>query len=669
LNWLRRIIRASIVLGFLAFSAATASAQTPRTDWARASLEDLMNIEITTASRTERRADTTPAAVFVITQDDIRRSGLTTLPELFRLVPGMQVAQINSNDWAISARGFNDLWSNKLLVLVDGRSVYTRSFSGVLWSAQDLVLEDIDRIEVIRGPGGSVWGANAVNGVINIVTKSAVDTKGGLVRISDGTYDGRQGLARYGGTIGHMAYRVFSQWSDHNGSLTDRQTDAGDGWNRFTNGFRIDWSQGANSITTEGNFVTGGGHPLWTGFSGPTAALSFGPLHDATIDSGAVLGRWNRSGWSGGSLQVQSFADIHTRDDGNGVIERETVFDLDVQIQRKLAGRHEVVFGGGYRDADTTFDGVFGISANPNSSDNGVVNVFGQDEIAVSNRIQLTVGSKIERDSVSGWSVQPTIRVMTRVAPRQHVWAAVSRALRTPSALDLSINLKYAAFIGEGGLPVAVGLIGNPQYQPERLVSTEGGYRIDIGSTLAADITLFSGRYTGLPTQEPVAPVFESTPGTPHLFLSTQYRNLLDARTEGVEVAGHWTPWRSWRLDGSYSALQLTPSVDPSSQDAAASQFDGNAPAEQWQVHSSSWVMSRVQLDAGLFHVGRLRTLNVPAYTRVDARVEMKVSRSLSVIVVGQNLASRAHAEYAGPLAVTPTLIPRSLNAKLVWRF
>ncbi len=646
-------------------------AQARARDLSQATLEDLLNIEITSASRKEQRADAVPAAVHVITQDDIRRSGITTLPELFRLVPGMEVAQINSNDWAISVRGFNGLWANQLLVLIDGRSVYTRSFSGVFWSAQDLLLEDIDRIEVVRGPGGSIWGANAVNGVVNIVTKTAADTKGALVRLGDGSYEGTQTAVRYGGSFGNTAYRVFSQWSDHNSSLSDPHTAADDRWRRFTNGFRIDWARNTNAVMTEGSFVGGGGRPLWTSFTGPTPSLSFAaPYQDATIKSGNMLARWIHSGRNGTVLQIQSFVDIHSRDDGNGVTDREHVFDLDLQFHTKLAERHDLVIGGGYRDANGSFDGKFGVSADPPTSENAVMSAFAQDDVALTDHLQLTLGAKLEHDSVTAWGVQPTIRLMANIAPHQHLWAAASRALRTPSALDRSLRFNYAAFIGGSGIPIVLGATGNPNYQTEQFLDAEGGYRVDFGSSASADVTVFRGRYSGLATSEPTAPVFETTPGPPHLFIGTRFENLLNVNTSGVEVAGHWMPTGAWRLDGSYSGLRLVAHPDAESHDPAAPLNDGNAPAHQWQLHSSARLGPRLQLDAGLFHVGRLRTLNVPAYTRADTRIEIKVSKPLSVIAIGQNLFDRAHPEFANAnTGQTATLVPRSVNLKLLWRF
>jgi iron complex outermembrane receptor protein len=647
-----------------------ALAQVKPPDLAHASLEDLLNIEITSASRKEQRVGDTAAAVYVITQDDIRRSGIRTLPELFRLIPGMQVAQINSNNWAISARGFNDLWSNKLLVLVDGRSIYTRQFSGVFWRDQDLTLDDIDRIEVVRGPGSSVWGANAVNGVINIVTKPASETKGPLVRLSGGSFDGTQASLRYGGSFGNTAYRVYSQWSDRGTSLSPDLTSAADGWRTFTNGFRTDWTKDSNSVMTQGSFVSGDSRPLWTSFAGPTPSLSgLAPFRDDTVADGTLLARWTHYTANGAALQVQSSADFHNGDDGDGGSVRERTFDLDMQFHTKLSARHDVVVGGEYREVDTTFNGSFVYALDPTAFDGQVHSAFAQDEIALTDRLALTLGSKVEHDTIAGWGIEPTARLMAVVGPRHHLWTAVSRARRTPSLNELYQQINYAAFTGGTGLPVVLGLKGNPDLTPERFLDLEGGYRLDVGAGASIDVTVFRGDYRGLPTNEPMAPVFETTPGPPHLFIGTQADNLLSVSTSGVEVAGHWAPTGAWRVDGSYTGLRLVPHVDASSRDAQAPLFDGSAPAHQWQLHSSLWLGSRVEVEGGLYYVGALRTLKVPAYTRADARAELKITRPLTLVVAGQNLFDRAHAEWVTTEGVTATLIPRSVNVSLVWRY
>jgi iron complex outermembrane receptor protein len=502
------------------------------------------------------------------------------------------------------------------------------------------------------------------------VTKAAADTKGPSVRLSRGSYDGTQASVRYGGLLDNTAYRVYSQWSDRGTSLSPDLTSAEDGWRRFTSGFRADWTKGANAMTTQGTFVAGASRPLWTSFTGPAPSLSgVAQYRDATLAKGTMQARWTHTTENGGALQVQSFADFHDRDDGNGTTLRERTIDLDVQFHTKASPRHDVVVGGGYRNMDTTFEGSFIYSLDPKASEGQLVNVFGQDEIALTDRLTLTLGSKFERDTVAGWGIEPTARLIAQVGARQHLWAAVSRARRTPSIGDLHQRINYAAFAGAAGLPIVLGLTGNPNYQAEHFLASEGGYRIEVGSDVSIDVTVFRGDYHGLPTNEPMAPAFETTPGPAHLFIGTRMENLLDVHTSGTEIVGHWAPSAVWRVDGSYTGLRLVPLPDASSRDAQAALFDGNAPTHQWQVHSSWWLGARVQLNAGLFYVGPLRSLSVPGYTRADARAEMKITRPLSLVIAGQNLFDRAHAEMATYDGVTATLIPRSVNMSLVWRY
>jgi iron complex outermembrane receptor protein len=649
---------------------ATVHAQTT-TDLALASLEDLMNIEITSASRKEQRADAVPAAVYVLTPDDIRRSGMTTVPELLRLVPGLQVAQINANKWAVSARGFNDLFSNKLLVLVDGRSIYDPLNSGQFLETEDLVLEDIDRIEVVRGPGGAIWGANAVNGVINIITKSAVDTQGASVRMSAGTFERVQGSARYGGSIGSVLYRVFTQWSDHSNSLVDRQSPAEDSWRSVASGFRADWKDSHSAFMLESNFSAARAGPLWVKFdllAPPGAPVK--SLGNSDTQVANVLGRWTHT-WDGGAvLQVQSFFDSRPRFDVPTGQSLQKTSDLDVQYRTKLGSRHDVVAGAGSRITREALEGGTTVFVNPSHSTRSVDNVFAQDEIALAGRrVHVTLGAKLEHDTYVAWGLQPTARVLWEGPRRQHVWAAVSRALRTPSLFDLGIRIDLGMIPSAQGLPTAIGLLGNPDARTERVVSTEAGYRVDVGTTATLDITAFSNRYTGLQTNEPVPPYFELVPGPPHVLVATRYANLLDADTAGIEFAARWQPARAWRLDGSYTGFHFIPHVDPASLDPAAATVDDTAPRHQWQLHSSVSLGPRAEIDAALFRVGSLQQLGVAAYSRVDARFEVKLRPHLSALVVGQNLSNSAHAEFGGvALAVVPTLIPRSVRVQLTIR-
>jgi iron complex outermembrane receptor protein len=326
------------------------------------SIEELMNIEVTSAARKEQRLGDVAAAVYGITQEDIRRSGMTTLPELFRLVPGMQVAQINSNKWAVAGRGFNNLFGEKLLVLVDGRTVYDRLNSGVFWESLDIPLDLIDRIEVIRGAGGATWGANAVNGVINVVTKSSVDTSGAAVTLRSGTLDGFHAGARYGGTIGKAAYRVSSQWSGHGQSRIDASTRANDAWASQTHGFRLDWSRNADAVMVQAGATLASLRGLWHAPSGPVPAVK--PIFNARTETHEyhALGRWTRRRGTDSSLELQSFVDY--RHNIDSVNPRQLLADVSAQYHTAL-GRHDAVVGGGYRLLDEHTDGGFAFSISP----------------------------------------------------------------------------------------------------------------------------------------------------------------------------------------------------------------------------------------------------------------------------------------------------------------
>jgi iron complex outermembrane receptor protein len=432
-----RLLLAATLLSIV--SPANGLAQTKALDLREMSLEDLMNIQVTSAARKEQRAVDVAAAIFVITQDDIRRSGMTSIPDLLRLVPGVDVAQINSSQWAVSVRGFNALRANKLLVLVDGRSLYNRIFSGVVWVAEDLMLDDIDRIEVIRGPGAAIWGANAANGVINIVTKGAAETQGGLVRV-DGGRSGEQGAVCYGGTLGAASYRLYTQWTRREESLIAPGTRANDRSQGVTAGFRADRTAKRDGFTVEGAFFADQTRALWLNLNPLTAASE--PIATDLSDglSGYVLGRWTHTRPSGASLEIQ------------------------------------------------------------------------QDEIAFfGRRLAVSLGSQAQYDSDSGAGVQPTARVMWTGLPRQRLWAATSRALRTPSLSDRAIRVDFPPAPTASGLPLVITALGNRAAETETFVDAEAGYRLEIGPAGAIDVTGFVGHYDHLQTQEASAPITRAT--------------------------------------------------------------------------------------------------------------------------------------------------------------
>lgn len=655
-------------------AAAPARAQTRPADLGIATLEDLMNIEITSASRKEQRAEDVPAAVYIITREDIRRSGITTVPDLLRLAPGVQVAQINASKWAVSVRGFNNLASNKVLVLVDGRSIYNPLFASVFWDTEDLMLEDVDRIEVIRGPGGAVWGANAVNGVINIITRPATETTGLLVRAGAGTFDRSNVAIRYGGTTRQGAYRSYAQLSTHDDSVGP-QGAAGDHWRSATGGFRGDWSAGPEAFMVQGSVAAGQERPLWMKLD-PALSASARSTGVSETQVANVLGRWTHARGHGAALQLQSFVDVAHRQEAIGEYQRRTA-DLDAVYHTSLGLRHDLVFGGGYRYIREAMDGGTGYRFTPNRAQEHLINAFAQDEIALAGRrVVATLGAKVEQSTGLGASLQPTTRLMWHFTPAQHLWGAVSRAVRTPSLIDRGIHIDYPAAVrptvpGDpaAGVPIAVSVQGNPAAQNERLISTEAGYRLDVGWRAVIDVTGFVGRYQHLQTAEPSAPSLTFTDGHPVIAVTATTQNLLDAETRGAELSARVTLSRAWQLDGTFSVFHLTPRPDAASRDPLAAVADGAAPGYQWRGHSALSLGSRATTDVQLFYVGPLVRQAIPAYTRADVRFEWTLTSRLSAVVQGQNLLSPSHPEFLMNAAtIVSTRVPRSARVQLVWR-
>jgi iron complex outermembrane receptor protein len=618
-----------------------------------------MNIEVTSASRKEQRASDVPAALYVITQDEIRRSGLRTIPELLRLAPGMDVAQVNASTWSVTARGFGDVRANKLLVLIDGRTIYNRQFSGVFWDAADVLVEDIDRIEIVRGPGGAVWGANAMNGVVNIITKPPSETLGTSVSLGAGTFDRDQASVRYGATAGDLAYRVFGQLSDHGPSVLDSQASAGDNWHTATSGFRVDRNTKPDALSLESTVTVG-----QVNQPGDDRTLAV----TTTTRDVNIIGHWFHTRSDGASLHVQTFADVSHRQD-SGLTADTMTLDGDVEYHTKPGRRHDLVSGGGYRFNRDSINGAFLFSVTPVQASDVVLNTFVQDEITITDRVRLTLGAKLEHETRAGWGIQPTAAVMWDFKPQQHLWASVSRALRTPSRTDYGILVHFAGFTGADGVPVGIGFIGNPAYHTEELVNSEVGYRHEFGSSASVDASAFVGRYRYLETQEPIAPFFEAGSNPPRLFTGAQLGNLLDATTRGVEIAGHLIPMRGWRVDGSYTAFHFTPRLDPSSGDTGQLGADGNVPRSQWQLRSAVTPVPRLEVRGSLFYVGSIGQIDVPAYTRADAAVEWKLTPRLAASVNGRNLSNRSHLEFSNVSGIVATRMPRSADLRLRWSF
>ena len=595
----RALLAASLALVALPENSL---AQTRAPDLADVSIEDLMNIEISSASRKGERAADVPGAIFVITHDDIRRSGMSTLPDLLRLAPGVDVAQINSNKWAVSVRGFNALYANKLLVLVDGRSVYNRIFSGVLWDGEDLMLDDIDRIEVIRGPGAAMWGANAVNGVINIITKTTADTQGGLARVEVGRA-GNQGAVRYGGNARRASYRVYSQWTGRDQSLIapgrasrrclpqrhdriPRRLD--DAARHVRAGRRLHRRPGPRALA----------QPRPVHRRERSDRERSRPTRRAAICSAA--GPTPRGGrGAAGAVVCRSRGPA-----GAGRRLSPDVRWMSTRSTTRLSARARIWSPAQATGSSTrSSTGRTGISLTPAQNDSSLFTAFIQDEIALfGSRLAVTLGGQVQYDSVSGAGVQPTARAIWKGLPRQRLWTAVSRALRTPSLNEQGIRLDYPPVATESGLPLMVTALGNPAALTETFADIEAGYRIEIGKTASMDVTGFTGRYEHLVTQEPGAPAIEFVPA-PQIHVTSHGGNLLSARTRGLELAVNWAPVPAWRLDGSYTALHITPQLDAASHDPVADSTDGDAP--QCAVAGPLGIRSGEPRDAGRCPVPR----------------------------------------------------------------
>jgi iron complex outermembrane receptor protein len=665
--------RASLGVAMALLSVIPArSQQNKETDLAEKSLEDLMNTEVTSVSKKEQKLSQVAAAIFVITQEDIRRSGATNIPDLLRMVPGMEVAQIDGNTWAISARGFNTQFANKLLVLVDGRTVYSALAGGVFWDTLDLLLEDIDRIEVIRGPGATVWGANAVNGVINIIPKKSSDTQEGLIAGGAGDFERGFAEGRYGGKLGQqVTYRAFMKYFSRNHLLEVNGQSGDDGWDVLRGGFRADATLNTqNSLTLEGGLYTGTEGETRTSFVSLAPVLQQTQDVHAHVSGGDILGRWNHVFSSRSDTTLQLYDDRYSRNDSQ-LRERQNTVDLD--FQHHLAwGRQDFVWGAGYRFTADDIAGSLTQSFVPGRRNANLFNSFVQDEITVvPEKFFLTIGSKLEHNTYTGFHPEPSLRWVWTPDSRQAIWGAYSRATSTPSRAETALHIVLAAFPGPGGSLTLLELLGNPRFKDENVDAYELGYRVQASSHLSLDLATFYNKYRDLNSTEPGTPFFETNPAPPHLVIPLMFGNGMLGKVDGVELAANWKPWNHWTLSPGYTLLQMHLHRGPSSQDTDSPVSDqGLNPRNQFQLRSHLDFPRHFEVDTSLYFVGRLPTKNVPSYTRVDQRFAWLPAERLEISLVGQNLAQDHHSELVDPNGtLAPNEVKSSFYGEIRWRF
>lgn len=643
-------------------------------DLSSRSLEDLMNIEVTSVSRKDQKMSQVASAIFVITQDDIRRSGATHIPDLLRMVPGMDVGQINSNTWAISARGFNHELSDKLLVLIDGRTVYTPTFGGVDWDTQDVPLENIERIEVIRGPGGTIWGANAVNGVINIITKKAKDTPGGLVTGGAGNYERGFGLAQYGGAIGdNFNYRVFAK--DLNRAVTPQQDlgdTSSDDWYLVHGGFRLDGRlSAADSLTIQGDIYNGneGAEIVHTILDPPQ---NVDTVHRAELHGGNILGRLEHTFSDGSDATFQFYFDRNAR---YGPESTELLNTLDFDFAHHLArhGRNDLVWGLGYRHNSDNTQGTIDLNYFPAAKTLHTFNSFVQDEITLKpDRLFLTLGTKLEYHTITGYDLSPTVRLAWTPTSRQTLWAAVSRAARTPSRIDTTSNIALAAFpSADGTNPEEVILFGNPKQKSEHVLANEIGYRAQLHRSFSLDVATFFNLYDNLRSKETGAMFFEPDAQPARWVQPLTWGNGLHGTTYGAEVSADWRVLNRWSLSPGYAYLEMHLDKYPWSNDTfSTTNIEGSSPQHQAQLRSHVDLKRGVFWDTSLYFVGALPAQNVPSYVRLDTQFRWRLGESTEFSVVGQNLLQNVHTESNDVYTiVNASQIKRGVFARFTWRF
>lgn len=621
----------------------------PARDLADLSIEELMNETVTSASKHEQRLSDVASAISVLTNDDLRRCGATNVWDALRVVPGVQVASVFSPTPAVSVRGFNGIYANKLLVLVDGRPVYSGYYGGVYWYLQQPMFEDLDRIEVIRGPGATIWGANAVNGVINIEGKSARDTQGGLLYFGGGGPHEFMSGIRYGGTLDTKTfYRVYYSRADEDGYPNSVSGGWDASWSNWQAGARVD------------RYIDEATQFTW--ISGLTKVRADGSVDSSNVN---MLGRWTRSFGSGSSFQAQTYYNRdHVFEPANQEVATDT-FDVSFNLTWEIDRRNTLTWGGGARwMRDRSAETADWVDILVDRYSRSVWNAFVQDQLAlIPDRLEVTAGIKLEHDTLAKWDIQPTLRALYKSSRQHTFWAAVSRAVRSPSDAEgypLTMVTSGAPVVGPDGglyLPRAMGSEGT---RAEVLWAYELGYRYIPSHNVSFDAATFYNRYSQLISPDG----FAFYPGQPYGTVVISGGNTLGATTTGGEVTAAFDLASNWRISGSYSYLSTTREKSP---EATASLLDALNPEHQLVLRSSWDLPENVKLDCQLRYVSAVDAL--PSYLTGDFNITIRPTPEVEVSLVGQNLFQGRHQEYPPSSLFSPSRVPRGFYARMTWKF
>ncbi len=603
-------------------------------------LNDLADIEVTSVSKSAELLRAAPSAIYVITHDEIQRSGATSIAEALRLAPNLQIAQYTSSNYIVGARGFGGAqeaqnFSNKMLILIDGRSVYSPLYSGVYLDTQDLLMEDIDRIEVISGPGATLWGANAMNGVINVITRPAYLTQENLVNTAAGTH-ARIVSGRFAKRpTADLAYRIYGKAFERDAMELADGSDAGDDWRKVQGGFRVDWTGAEDSITVQGDIYG--------------ATLEQRARHDVEADGHNVLGRWQHrtthSEW-----QLQAYYDRTTRDqpvDGAG-FDLDT-FDLEIQQRIDLGTSHRIVWGAGGRWHDYDIRGSEALKFEPSRRSLSLANVFAQDTFALTSALDLTIGLKLENGPFDDWEALPDLRLAWRPSEEHLVWAAASRAIRAATPFDVDVR---EIDLASGMLFV----VGNPDFEPEQVDAYQLGYRGLISPDVSISVSTFYNVHDNLRTIEP----------DPATLIPLTWDNLMEGTTYGLEVWAKWQVNERWRLAPGVRLLRKRLEFKPGASRLLGLSQAGNDPRSQGLLTSSIDLSSDVTFDATLRYVDDLPDPALPSYTELNASLHWRATEHIELSITGLNLLDSRHQEYPGQ---DGHWIRRSILAKARWQF
>jgi len=629
------------------FACAKESSQ-PDPEFDEILARDISDLTVTSVAKRSQRLSDTAAAIYVITQEDLRRAGIYSIPEALRLVPGMQVAKQNTDHWAISARGFNSTLNNKLLVLIDGRAIYTPVFSGVYWGDQSTTINDIERIEVIRGPGASLYGANAVNGVVNIITKSAEDTQGNMLSATatakgNGVYEARHG----GKTAGNSYYRTYAQYYD------------AAGWYRGRSGFRLDGKTSNNDSYNFQGDAYGGEQKAK--LNTPTITTPFLQAVSSTDNAygGNLLAHWNHRIEKGSDLNIQAYVDHYSRLESN-FDQHVSTADIQLQHSLKINDRNNFIWGGGARLSYLELIGTFSASVNDRYDTHGILSGFIQDEYAIlANELYFTLGSKLEYNDFTGIEIQPSARLAWHPTNNQTLWGAISRAVRTPSSIEEDVSL--LSLVTAGAPPTEYRIMGNSNQKSEELIAYELGHKIQVSRALSFDTALFYNDFDKLQTIASPGASFTGANG--NTIIPYMVNNLGSGHVYGAEFSASWNVNPDWRLAGSYTYLKMNLDVRPGTATTLEA-GEALAPRNQFSIQSYYNISDSVHWDNMLYYVSHL-SAPVNSYVRYDTRIAWLVRPGLEVSLIGRNLID-PHVEF--PSSQT-TEIDRSLIGQVLWKF